>query len=113
MRLNDIRSFNHQSWTHLYEAALFERDAVKLCALIWSAELAILGRERELQNVSNDNEREIIALKKALDILRELGRLSGLDMPMDRTIEFSRLGATRGKAFRFQAGKRRRARMAA
>lgn len=113
MRLNELRPWNHQSWTHLYEAALFERDTVKLCALIWSAQLAILVREREIQNLPSTDKQEILALKKALDILRELGRLSGLDMPMERTIEFSRLGATRGDAFRRQARKSRRTRIAA
>lgn len=113
MRLHDIRPWNHQNWTQLYEAALFERDIVKLCALIWSAQLAILGREREIRNLPSNDKQETIALKKALDILRELGRLSGLDMPMQRTIEFSQFGGIGADEFSSQVSKRRRARIAA
>lgn len=90
MRLTDVRKWNHRTWTQLYEAALFERDPVKLCALIWNAQLAILRREQEIQHLSPAQEKETLALKKALSVLRELGRLSGLDVPMEKTIAFAR-----------------------
>lgn len=90
MRLTDVRKWNRHGWTQLYEAALFERDPVKLCALIWNAQLAILRREQEIQHLSPAQEKETLALKKALSVLRELGRLSGLDVPMERTIAFAR-----------------------
>lgn len=94
MRLNDVRRWNHQTWTQLYEAALFERDTVKLCALIWNAQLAILGREQEIHIISPADKRETVALKKAFGILRDLERLSGLDVPLERTIEFARTNST-------------------
>lgn len=90
MRLTDVRKWNHHAWTQLYEAALFERDPVKLCALIWNAQLAILRREQEIQLLSSPQEKETLALNKALSVLRELGRLSGLDVPMEETIAFAR-----------------------
>lgn len=90
MRLNDVRQWNHQPWTQLYEAALFERDTVKLCALLWNAQLAILRREREIQSVPSAERQEAVALRKALGILRDLGRLSGLDIPTETAIEFAR-----------------------
>ena len=90
MRLTDVRKWNHHAWTQLYEAALFERDPVKLCAFIWNAQLAILRREQELQYLSPAQAKEALALKKALSVLRELGRLSGLDVPMNKTIAFAR-----------------------
>lgn len=90
IRLTSVRKWNRHTWTQLYEAALFERDPVKLCALIWNAQLAILRREQELQRLSPIPEKESLALKKALSVLRELGRLSGLDVPMETTITFAR-----------------------
>jgi hypothetical protein len=90
MRLTDVRKWNHHPWTQLYEAALFERDPVKLCALIWNAQLAILRREQEIHHLSPAQQKETLALKKALSVLRELGRLSGLDVPMEKAIAFAR-----------------------
>ena len=81
IRLTNVRKWNHHTWTRLYEAALFERDPVKLCTLIWNAQFAILRREQEIESLSPTPEKEILALKKALSVLRELGRLSGLDVP--------------------------------
>ncbi len=98
MRLADVRKWNHHTWTQLYEAALFERDPVKLCALIWNAQLAILRREQEIQSLSLISEKETVALKRALSVLRELGRLSGLDVPMERTIAFARTQSSHAKA---------------
>jgi hypothetical protein len=94
MRLSDVRRWNHQTWTQLYEAALFERDTVKLWALIWNAQLAILRREHEIQTISPADKRETVALKKAFGILRDLGQLSGLDVPLERTIEFARANSS-------------------
>lgn len=90
IRLTNVRKWNCHTWTQLYEAALFERDPVKLCALIWNAQLAILRREQEIESLSTAPEKETLALKKALSVLRELGRLSGLDAPMELTIAFAR-----------------------
>lgn len=90
MRVNDVRRWNHQTWTQLYEAALFEMDKVKLCALIWNAQLAILGRELEIRTLAGTGRQETAALKKALGVLRDLGCLAGLQSPMERTIEFTR-----------------------
>lgn len=94
MRLNDVREWDHQTWTQLYEAALFERDKVKLCALLWSAQLAILGREQEIQNISAADQQEAIALKKALGILGDLGQLSGLDDPTRKMMAIARTNTT-------------------
>lgn len=90
IRLTNVRKWNHHPWTQLYEAALFERDPVKLCALIWHAQLAILRREQEIESLSPAPEKEILALQKALSVLRELGRLSGLDVPTEWTVAFAR-----------------------
>ena len=98
IRLTNVRKWNHHTWTQLYEAALFERDPVKLCALIWNAQLAILRREQDLQRLSLRPEKETLALKKALSILRELGRLSGLDVPMETTIAFARAQSSHATA---------------
>lgn len=98
IRLTNVRKWNHHTWTQLYEAALFERDPVKLCALIWNAQLAILRREQDLQRLSLPPEKETLALKKALSVLRELGRLSGLDVPMETTIAFARAQSSHATA---------------
>ena len=90
MRLHDVRAWNDQSWTQLYEAALFETDKVKLCALIWNAQLAMVGRKREIKNLSNHDKQELIALNRALGILQDLGRLSGLDEAVKLTIALAR-----------------------
>ena len=97
MRLADVRKWNQHAWTQMYEAALFERDPVKLCALIWNAQLAILRREQEIQHLSPTQNKEILALRKALSVLRELGRLSGLDVPMEKTIAFARTRSSRAE----------------
>jgi len=90
MRLRDVRPWNDQCWTQLYEAALFETDKVKLCALMWNAQLAIVGRKQEIKNLSNHDQQELIALNRALGILQDLGRLSGLDEAMKLTIVLAR-----------------------
>jgi hypothetical protein len=94
MRLHDVQQWNHQSWTQHYEAALFEKDKVKLCALIWNAQLAIIGRTREIKPLSKHDEQEPIALKKALGILQDLGRLSGLEDAMKRTLVLAGAGVS-------------------
>jgi hypothetical protein len=108
MRLKDVRKWNRHAWTQLYEAALFERDSVKLCALIWNAQLAILRREQEIQKVSPAHENETLALKKALSVLRELGRLSGLDVPMEKTIAFARTSSSQATELDSRARSNRR-----
>ena len=87
IRLTNVRKWNHHTWTQLYEAALFERDPVKLCALIWNAQLAILRREQQIERLSPAPEKETLALKKALS---KLGRLSGSDVPTEWTVAFAR-----------------------
>jgi hypothetical protein len=90
MRLRDVRPWNDQYWTQLYEAALFETDKVKLCALMWNAQLAMVGRKQEIKNLSNHDKQELIALNRALGILQDLGRLSGLDEAMKLTLVLAR-----------------------
>jgi hypothetical protein len=89
-RLYSVRLWDHQIWTRLYEAALFERDPVKLCARLWAAQLAILTRKREIESMPRADKEEIVALKRALGILTDLGQLSGFQDPIDRPIAFAR-----------------------
>jgi hypothetical protein len=79
MQLNHVREWKDQAWTRLYEAALFERDTVKLCARLWEAQIAILSRQEEIRKGSSADLKERIALRKALGILADLRRLSGID----------------------------------
>ena len=79
MQLNDVKEWKDQAWTRLYEAALFERDTVKLCACLWEAQLAILSRQEEIRHESSADLKELTALRKALGILADLRRLSGID----------------------------------
>lgn len=79
MQLNDVREWRSRPWTRLYEAALFERDTVKLCACLWDAQLAILSREKEIQEEPLADLKEQIALRRAMQILLDLQRLSGFD----------------------------------
>ena len=87
MRLRDAKQWNNQNWTRLYEAALFERDTLRLCACIWTAQMAILAREQEIHSTRTADKQEIVALNKALGILKDLGRLSGLDHHIEPTIK--------------------------
>ena len=82
MQLNDVREWKTQPWTRLYEAALLERDTVKLCACLWDAQLAILSREKEIQDEPLADFKEQFALRKAMRILLDLRRLSGFDQEM-------------------------------
>lgn len=79
MQLNDVREWNSQPWTRLYEAALFEQDTVKLCACLWDAQLAIFSREREIQGEPFADLKEQLALRKAMEVLLNLRRLAGFD----------------------------------
>jgi hypothetical protein len=79
MQLNDVREWKSQPWTRLYEAALFERDTVKLCACLWDAQLAILSREQEIQGEPFADLKEQFALRKAMQILLDQRRLAGFD----------------------------------
>jgi hypothetical protein len=87
MRIRDARQWNNQNWTRLYEAALFERDTLRLCACIWTAQMAIFAREQEIHSTCTADQQEIVALKRALGILKDLGRLSGLDHHTDPPIK--------------------------
>ena len=83
MQVNDIKEWKNRPWTRLYEAALFERNPVKLCARLWDAQLAILSREKEIDNNSGAHVREQLALRKAMSILCDLRRLCGIDQGND------------------------------
>ena len=82
MELNDVREWKSQPWTRLYEAALFERDTVKLCACLWDAQLAILSREQEIRGELFADLKEQLALRKAMQVLLDLRRLAGFDHEM-------------------------------
>ena len=79
MQLNDVREWKSQPWTRLYEAALFERDTVKLRTCLWEAQLAILSRQKEIKGEPIVDLTEQLALRKAMQILLDLRRLSGFD----------------------------------
>jgi hypothetical protein len=83
MQVNDIKEWKNRPWTHLYEAALFERNTVKLCERLWDAQLAILSREKEIDSNSGVHVREQLALRKAKSILCDLRRLCGIDQDND------------------------------
>jgi hypothetical protein len=50
----------------------------------------ILRREQQIERLSPAPEKETLALKKALRVLSELGRLPGLDVPTEWTVAFAR-----------------------
>lgn len=97
MRLSSVREWKDQTWTRLYEAALFEVDTVKLCTCLWNAQLAILSREREIQNGAPASEKERLALTSAMGILRNLRRLSGLDHQVQQELSPMRSLSARGR----------------
>jgi hypothetical protein len=78
MRVRHIRQWKYQSWTRLYEAALLEQDAVKLCTCIWRAQSAILQRQHEVKRRPRFDSHEKLALRKAQAVLHDLGRMSGI-----------------------------------
>jgi hypothetical protein len=84
MRVRNVRVWRHESWTQLYEAALFERDTLRLWTRIWKAQLAMLERENQIRHSPAANARERIALRKAQTVLQDLRRLANLDDPMQR-----------------------------
>jgi hypothetical protein len=84
MRVSAVRPWRHQNWTQLYEAALFERDTLRLWTRIWTAELAILERKSKTRHEPLIYARERTALKKAHTVLRDLRRLSNLEDPIGR-----------------------------
>jgi hypothetical protein len=79
MRVRDVGEWKDQPWTCLYEAALFENDTVKLCVCLWEAQSAIVARIQEIQGAPSPDPKERVALEKAMGILSNLRRLSGLD----------------------------------
>jgi hypothetical protein len=82
MRVSSVRAWRHKNWTRLYEAALFERDTLRLWTRIWKAQLAILERENQIRHSPAANARERIALRKAQTVLQDLRRLASLEDPI-------------------------------
>ena len=68
----------HEHWTQLYEAALRERDIVRLCTCIWRAQSAILERQRDIRGHARLDAHEKLALRKAQAVLHDVGRMSGI-----------------------------------
>jgi hypothetical protein len=68
-----------KSWKDLYEEALFETNKGRIPQRVYQAELAILLRESELERVSLIGGTEHRALTRALGVLRDLLRVSGVD----------------------------------
>jgi hypothetical protein len=63
--VRDVRPWRRESWTRLYEAALFELVALRLWTRIWRAQSAILERENDTRRTPAIYAKERIALKKA------------------------------------------------
>jgi len=84
MRVRNIRPWKQESWARLYEAALFERDALRLWTRIWKAQLAILERESQIRRTPTIDARERIALQEAQAVLQDLRRLANLEDPIRR-----------------------------
>ena len=84
MRVRNVRPWKQESWTRLYEAALFERNALRLWTRIWRAQLAILERESQIRHSPTMDAKEGIALRKAQAVLQDLRRLSNLEDPIQR-----------------------------
>ena len=106
MQLNDVREWRNQPWTRLYEAALFEPNTVKLCACLWDAQLAILSREREIQQGSSADIKEELALRKAMGILLDLRRLSGFDFENRPSRSLPVFSPTRSRTSRIPSRRR-------
>jgi len=68
----------------LYEAALFERNSLRLWTRIWKAQLAILERESEIRRSPTMDAKERLALRKAQAVLQDLRRLAKLEDPIQR-----------------------------
>jgi hypothetical protein len=68
----------------LYEAALFERNSLRLWTRIWKAQLAILERESEIRRNPTMDANERLALRKAQAVLQDLRRLAKLEDPIQR-----------------------------
>src|SRR5215470_8455640 len=78
MRVRNVRQWRHEHWTRLYEAALHERDTVRLCICIWRAQSAILQRQCNAKRRPRLDAHEKLALRKAQAVLHDLGRMSGI-----------------------------------
>lgn len=85
MRVRCVRAWRRESWTRLCEAALFERDTLRLWTRIWKAQLAILERENQIRRSPTMDAREKIALRKAQAVLQDLRRLANLEDPVRRS----------------------------
>jgi hypothetical protein len=84
MNVRNVRPWRQESWTRLYEAALFETDTLRLWTRIWNAQLAIVQRESQIRSNSGRDSRESIALRQAPAVLQDLRRLAKLDDPIER-----------------------------
>jgi hypothetical protein len=84
MRVRNVRPWKQKSWTRLYEAALFERNSLRLWTRIWKAQLAILERESEIRRNPTMDANERLALRKAQAVLQDLRRLAKLEDPIQR-----------------------------
>jgi hypothetical protein len=84
MRVRNVRPWSQENWTRLYEAALFEKDTLRLWTRIWRAQLAILERESQIRRNPTTDAKEKIALRKAQAVLQDLRRLANLEDPIRR-----------------------------
>jgi hypothetical protein len=78
MRVREVRPWRRESWTKLYEAALFERNPARLWTRIQSAQLAIFDRQNQIRFSPTPSTSEKVALKRANTVLQDLQRLSKL-----------------------------------
>lgn len=83
MKVRNVRPWRQESWTRLYEAALFERDKLRLWTRIWNAQLAIVERESQIRTHPARDARESLALRQAHAMLQDLRRLAKLDDPVE------------------------------
>jgi hypothetical protein len=84
MKVRNVRPWRQESWTRIYETALFERDTLRLWTRIWNAQLAIVERESQIRINPSRDSRESIALRQAHAVLQDLRRLAKLDDPIER-----------------------------
>jgi len=63
MRVRNVHPWRQEGWTWSYEAALFERDTLRLWTRIWNAQLAIVERESQIRSNPSRDSRESIALR--------------------------------------------------
>jgi hypothetical protein len=82
MKVRNVRPWRQESWTRIYEAALFERDPLRLWTRIWNAQLAIGERESQIRiNPRRDSRERVLHY--------------GRPMPCCRTCDASQSWTTR------------------